>query len=82
MVSVLSNIRAIGITPSAQTRGAIKAIGDELKPGMVFAFNIDFFDPKWKNGETGSVFAETVLITDTGAERMHSYPFDFQVLPA
>jgi Xaa-Pro aminopeptidase len=63
-------------------QGAIKAIGDEFKPGMVFAFNIDLFDPKWKNGDTGSVFAETVLITDKGAERMHSYPFDFQALPA
>lgn len=62
-------------------QGAIKAIGDELKDGMVFAFNIDLFDPKWKNGDTGCVFAETVLITATGAERMHSYPMDLQVLP-
>ena len=63
-------------------QGAIKAMGDELKPGMVFAFNIDLFDPAWRNGETGCVFAETVRITATGAERMHSYPMDFQVLPA
>lgn len=63
-------------------QGAIKAIGDELKTGMVFAFNIDLYDPKWKNGDTGAVFAETVLITEDGAERMHSYPMDFQVLPA
>jgi Xaa-Pro aminopeptidase len=57
-------------------------MGDELKPGMVFAFNIDLFDPAWRNGETGCVFAETVRITATGAERMHSYPMDFQILPA
>lgn len=62
-------------------QNAIEAIGDELKPGMVFAFNIDLFDPKWKNGETGCVFAETVLITETGAERMHTYSLDLQTLP-
>ena len=34
---------------------------------MVFAMNIDLFDPKWRNGETGCVFAETIVITDNGA---------------
>ena len=62
-------------------QAAIKAIGDTFRPGMVFAFNIDLFDPKWRNGDTGCVFAETVLITETGAERMHGYPMDFQRLP-
>jgi len=62
--------------------GAIAAMGDEFREGMVFAFNIDLFDPKWRNGETGCVFAETVVITDTGAKRMHSYSTDFQVLTA
>ena len=47
---------------------------------MVFAFNIDLFDPKWRNGETGCVFAETIHITETGARRMHSYPMEFQAL--
>ncbi|HEY2185476.1 MAG TPA: hypothetical protein VGH39_10825, partial [Xanthobacteraceae bacterium] len=61
-------------------QGALKAIGDEFRPGMVFAFNIDLFDPKWRGGETGCVFAETVRITETGACRMHSYPTDLQVL--
>ncbi len=61
-------------------QGAIKAIGDEFRPGMVFAFNIDLFDPKWRNGETGCVFAETIHITETGARRMHSYPMEFQTL--
>jgi Xaa-Pro aminopeptidase len=61
-------------------QGAIKAIGDEFRPGMVFAFNIDLFDPKWRGGETGCVFAETVVITEQGARRMHSYPTEFQVL--
>ena len=61
--------------------GALKAIGDEFKSGMVFAMNIDLFDPKWMNGETGCVFAETIVITDNGARRMHSFSTDFQQLP-
>ena len=60
---------------------ALKAIGDEFKTGMVFAMNIDLFDPKWHNGETGCVFAETITITETGARRMHSFSTDFQRLP-
>ena len=61
-------------------QAAIKANGDEFAAGMVFAFNIDLFDPAWRKGETGCVFAETVLITKTGARRMHSYPMEFQTL--
>jgi Xaa-Pro dipeptidase len=60
---------------------AIKTIGDEFVPGMVFAFNIDLFDPNWNNGETGCVFAETILITETGARRMHSFDMALQELP-
>lgn len=63
-------------------RGAIAAMGDQFRQGMVFAFNIDLFDPKWRNGETGCVFAETVLITETGARRMHTYSTEFQRLAA
>jgi len=48
---------------------------------MVFAFNIDLFDPKFHDGRTGCVFAETVVITDTGARRLHEYPTDFQSIP-
>ena len=59
---------------------AIKAMDDQFRPGMVFAFNIDLFDPKWHAGETGCVFAETVLITDSGARRMHSFSTDFQTI--
>jgi Xaa-Pro dipeptidase len=59
-------------------REAIKVIGDRFEPGMVFAFNIDLFDPKWREGKTGCVFAETVEITDTGARRMHTFPTEFQ----
>jgi len=62
-------------------QAAIKAIGDEFRPGMVFAFNIDLVDPNWRNGETGCVFAETIAITASGARRMHSYPTEFQTLP-
>ncbi len=59
---------------------AIKTIGDEFKPGMVFAFNIDLVDPAWQNGQTGCVFAETILITETGARRMHSFDMKLQEL--
>ncbi len=60
---------------------AIKTIGDAFVPGMVFAFNIDLFDPNWQNGESGAVFAETILITETGARRMHSFDMRLQELP-
>ena len=66
----------------AADQGALKAIGDEFRPGMVFAFNIDLFDPNWHDGKTGCVFAETIHITENGARRMHSYPTEFQELPA
>jgi Xaa-Pro dipeptidase len=62
----------------AADREAIKVVGDRFEPGMVFAFNIDLFDPNWHDGKTGCVFAETVEITETGARRMHSFPIDFQ----
>jgi len=61
--------------------GALKAIGDEFRAGMVFAINIDLFDPKWRNGETGCVFAETIVITENGARRLHNFSTDFQQLP-
>jgi Xaa-Pro aminopeptidase len=60
--------------------GALKAIGDEFRPGMVFAFNIDLYDPKWRRGETGCVFAETIHITGNSVRRMHSFPTEFQAL--
>jgi Xaa-Pro dipeptidase len=62
-------------------QGAIKAIGDEFRRGMVFAFNIDLFNPKWRNGDTGCVFAETIVITENGARQMHTYPSEFQTIP-
>ena len=61
---------------------ALKVIGDEFKKDMVFAFNIDLFDPKYHDGKTSCVFAETVHITGTGARRLHSYPMTFQELSA
>ena len=72
--------------PPVETRwgksaaGALKAIGDEFRAGMVFAMNIDLFDPKWRYGETGCVFAETIVITENGARRLHSFPTEFQRL--
>jgi Xaa-Pro aminopeptidase len=59
---------------------AIKAMNDEFRPGMVFAFNIDLFDPQWHDGNTGCVFAETVEITESGARRMHTYSTEFQAI--
>jgi Xaa-Pro aminopeptidase len=61
-------------------QNAIQAIGDCFRAGMVFAFNIDLVNPKWRDGETGCAFAETIVIGDGGARRMHSYPLEFQVL--
>jgi Xaa-Pro dipeptidase len=61
--------------------GAIKAIGDEFRPGMVFAFNIDLVDPNYRGGDTGCAFAETIVISENGADRMHSYPLELQSLP-
>jgi Xaa-Pro dipeptidase len=62
----------------AADREAVKVIGDEFRQGMVFAFNIDLFDPKWHDGKTGCVFAETIEITATGARRLHEFPMEFQ----
>jgi hypothetical protein len=45
---------------------------------MVFAFNIDLFDPRWRQGKTGCVFAETIEITPTGSRRMHTFATEFQ----
>lgn len=59
-------------------QAALAKIGDEFKTGMVFAFNIDLFDPKWRDGETGAVFADTVVITGTGARSLHAFPHDLQ----
>ena len=59
-------------------QAALATIGGEFKAGMVFAFNIDLFDPKWRNGETGAVFADTVVITDTGARYLHAFSQDLQ----
>ena len=64
----------------ATDREAIKVVGDRFEAGMVFAFNIDLFDPKWYGGKTGCVFAETIEITAGGAQRMHDFPLDFQRL--
>jgi Xaa-Pro dipeptidase len=59
---------------------ALKSMEDEFRPGMVFCFNIDLVDPQWKAGETGTVFAETILVTGEGPRRMHAFPMDFQVI--
>ena len=65
----------------AKVSAALKKLGDEFRAGMVFAFNIDLFDPTFHDGKTGCVFAETVVITETGARRLHDYPTEFQTIP-
>ncbi len=45
---------------------------------MAFAFHIDLFDLKWRNGATGAVFAHTVVITETGACSLHAFPQELQ----
>jgi Xaa-Pro dipeptidase len=59
---------------------AIDSIENEFKPGMVFAFNIDLVNPRWRNGETGCVFAETVIITEDKPRRLHRFPMNFQII--
>jgi Xaa-Pro aminopeptidase len=59
-------------------QAALATIGDQFKSGMVFAFNIDLFDPKWLDGQTGAVFADTVVITDEGARSLHAFSKDLQ----
>jgi Xaa-Pro dipeptidase len=63
-------------------QAALKTVGDEFRSGMVFAFNIDLYDPTYRDGKTGCVFAETVVIEDAGPRRMHAFPMDFQTIPA
>ena len=61
-------------------RKAVSSLGAELKPGMVFALNIDLVDPNWMNGETGCVFAETIVVTKDGARWLHSYPLGLMLI--
>jgi Xaa-Pro dipeptidase len=61
-------------------QAALAMVGDEFKEGMVFAFNIDLEDPKWRNGETGAVFADTIVITSSGARAMHEFSKELQVI--
>jgi Xaa-Pro dipeptidase len=66
--------------PPGADKRALAAVGDCFQPGMVFAFNIDLVDPRWRGGKTGCVFAETVLITEGEARRLHHFPTDLQVI--
>jgi Xaa-Pro dipeptidase len=59
---------------------ALESMEDEFKPGMVFAFNIDLFDPRWKNGETGCVFAETIVVTEGKPRRLHAFPITLHTI--
>ena len=59
---------------------AVKSMEDELRPGMVFCFNIDLVDPNWRHGETGCVFAETVIVTEGKPRRLHRFDKGFQII--
>ena len=59
---------------------AVKSMEDALRPGMVFCFNVDLVDPEFMEGSTGTVLAETILITDEGSRRIHAFPMDLQVM--
>ena len=61
-------------------QAALATIGGTVREGMVFAFNIDLVDPKWRNGETGAVFADTVHITANGARALHGFSKELQVI--
>jgi len=61
--------------------GTLDSMVSVLRPGMVFALNIDLVNPAWRNGETGCVFAETIMITEDAARRMHTFSTEFQVIP-
>jgi hypothetical protein len=61
--------------------GALDSMVNRLRPGMVFALNIDLVNPVWRNGGTGCVFAETIIITEGAAKRMHTFSTDFQIVP-
>ncbi|OGP62854.1 MAG: hypothetical protein A2170_07240 [Deltaproteobacteria bacterium RBG_13_53_10] len=60
--------------------GGLRVVEDEFKPGMVFAFNIDLVNPRWRNGGTGCVFAETIVITENSPRCLHHFPTHFQIL--
>src|SRR5260370_16719094 len=49
---------------------ALAAIGDEFRAGMVFAMNIDLFDPKWPGAETRSLFPPTPPLTPPPPRRL------------
>lgn len=54
---------------------AMERLGDDrFVAGMSFAFNIDLVDPAYRDGRTGAVFAETVVIGESGPEALHSTP--------
>ena len=59
---------------------ALKFIGDAFRPGMVFAFNINLVNPHWRNGDTGCVFAETVVVTEGKPKRLHTFSTNFQII--
>lgn len=65
----------------AGDQAVIRRTGDKFETGMVFAFNINLFDPNWRNGETGTVFAETVVITERGSRFMHAFPQELHRIP-
>lgn len=51
-----------------------------LEEGMVFGLIVDVIDPNWKNGKTGIVFAETLIIGRNGPERLSNSPLEMPIV--
>jgi Xaa-Pro dipeptidase len=47
---------------------------------MVFCFNIDRVDPSRRQGETGCVFAETIVVTEGKPRHLHRFDTGGQII--
>lgn len=60
---------------SLSTRGVENV---ELREGMVFGTNIDIYDPDWRT-DVGVMFGDTILVTESGVERLVEIPDEFVI---
>lgn len=54
--------------------GADKPFPFSLKENMVFGLTVDLYDPKFRNGTTGLMYADTVLVTSKKGRRLTKLP--------
>lgn len=52
----------------------------ELEAGMVVAINADLMNPSWKDGKTGTMLAETYVVTESGPHRFSKASLEFLVV--